>query len=54
MKIYTGLGLREDKNPMSYVRRLYYDCLGRDPLYPSFYRIRVRVYMEDSVGYSST
>jgi hypothetical protein len=36
--VYTGLGLREDKNPMSCVRRLSYDCLGRDPFYPSFYR----------------
>jgi hypothetical protein len=25
---------------MSYVHRLYYDGLGRDPLYPSFYSLR--------------
>jgi hypothetical protein len=25
---------------MSYVCRFYYDCLGRDPLYPSFYWLR--------------
>jgi hypothetical protein len=37
---YTGSCLREDKDPMSYMRRLYYDCLGQDPLYPSFYRLR--------------
>jgi hypothetical protein len=40
MRFYTGSGHLEDNNPMSCVRRLYYDCLGRDPLYPSFYRIR--------------
>jgi hypothetical protein len=40
MRVYTGLGLREDKNPMSCVHWLYYNCLGRDPLYPSFYRLR--------------
>jgi hypothetical protein len=38
-RVYTGPGIHEDKNPMSYVRQLYYDCLGRDPLYPSFYRL---------------
>jgi hypothetical protein len=32
---------------MFHVRRLYYDSLGRDPLYPSFYRLRGRVYKED-------
>jgi hypothetical protein len=41
MRVYIGLGLHEDKNPMSCVRQLYYNCLGRDPLYPSFYRLRV-------------
>jgi hypothetical protein len=25
---------------MSCVRRLYYDCLGRHPRYPSFYTLR--------------
>jgi hypothetical protein len=39
-RVYTGSDLREDKNPTSYVRRLYYNCLGRDLLYPSFYRLR--------------
>jgi hypothetical protein len=39
-RVYTGSGLCEDKNPMSYVCRLYYGHLGRDPLYPSFYRLR--------------
>ena len=33
---------------MSCVRRLYYDCLGRAPLYPSFYRLGARIYKEDS------
>jgi hypothetical protein len=37
--VYTGSGLHEDKNPMSYVRQLFYDFLGQDPLYPSFYRL---------------
>jgi hypothetical protein len=40
MMVYTGSGLREGKNPTSCVCRLYYDCLGQDPLYPSFYRLR--------------
>jgi hypothetical protein len=31
---------------------VYYDCLGRDPIYPSFYRLRGgRVYMDDPVEY---
>jgi hypothetical protein len=47
------LVLREDKNPMSCVHQLYYDCLGRDPLYPSFYRLK-GVYMEDPVSYDIT
>jgi hypothetical protein len=38
--VYTGSGLPEDNIPMSCVCRLYYDCLGRDPLYPSFYMLR--------------
>jgi hypothetical protein len=49
-RAYTGLSLCEDKNPASCVRQLYYDCLGQEPLYPSFYRIRGRVYMEDLVS----
>jgi hypothetical protein len=39
MWVYIGLGLLEDNSPTSYVRRLYYHCLGRDPLYPSFYML---------------
>jgi hypothetical protein len=39
MRVYTDSGLREDKTPTSYVCWLYYDCLGRDPLYPSFYKL---------------
>jgi hypothetical protein len=39
-RVYIGSCLREDKNPTSYVCRLYYDCLDRDPLFPSFHRIR--------------
>jgi hypothetical protein len=27
-RVYTGSGLREEKNPTSYVHQLYYDCLG--------------------------
>jgi hypothetical protein len=27
-RVYTGLGLGEDKNPTSCVRQLYYDSLG--------------------------
>jgi hypothetical protein len=50
MRIYTGSNLCEDKNPTSCVCWLYYDSLGRDPLYPSFYRLRGRVYMEDPIG----
>jgi hypothetical protein len=38
---------------MSCVRWLYYDCLGQDPFYPSFYRLGGRVYMEDPVSYDS-
>jgi hypothetical protein len=52
-RVYTGLGLYEDKNPTSYVHQLYYDCLGREPLYLSFYRLGGRVYMDDPVGYGS-
>jgi hypothetical protein len=45
----------EDNSPTSYVWWLYYDYLGWDPLYPSFYMPRGgRVYMEDLVGYGST
>jgi hypothetical protein len=40
MRVYIGLGLLEDNNPMSNVRWLYYDCLDRDPLYPSFHMLR--------------
>jgi hypothetical protein len=39
MRVYTSLGLPKDNSPMSYVRRLHY-CLGQDPLYPFFYRLR--------------
>jgi hypothetical protein len=28
MMVYTGSSLRDDKNPMSCVHRLYYDSLG--------------------------
>jgi hypothetical protein len=38
--VYTGLDLHEDKNCTFCVRRLYYDCLRRDPLFPSFYMLR--------------
>jgi hypothetical protein len=40
MRVHIVLGLHEDKNPTSYVHWLYYDFLGWDPLYPSFYRLR--------------
>jgi hypothetical protein len=40
MSVYTGSGLPEDNNPTSCVCRLYYDCLGRDPFYPSFYMLK--------------
>jgi hypothetical protein len=39
-RVYTGSGLRENKPPTFCVGQLYYDCLGRDPLYPSFFRLR--------------
>jgi hypothetical protein len=35
-RVYTGSGLPEDNSPTSCVRRLYYDCLGRDPSTPPF------------------
>jgi hypothetical protein len=55
MRVYTGSGLPEDNSPISCVRQLYYDYLGRDPLYPSFYMLKGgRVYMDDPVGYDST
>jgi hypothetical protein len=39
----------------SSLTKVYYDCLGWYPFYPSFYRSRGgRVYMEDLVGYDST
>jgi hypothetical protein len=50
MRVYTGSSLSEDNIPTSCVRRLYYDYLGRDPLYPSFYRLGGRVYMDDPVN----
>jgi hypothetical protein len=54
-RVYIGSVLPEDNSHTSYERRLYYDCLGRDPLYPSFYMLRGgRVYMEDPVDYGST
>jgi hypothetical protein len=40
MMVYIGLGFCEDKKPTSIVCQLYNDSLGRDPLYPSFYRLR--------------
>jgi hypothetical protein len=39
-RVYIGSSLSEDNSPTSCVHRLYYDCLGRYPLYPSFYRLR--------------
>jgi hypothetical protein len=39
-RVYTGSGLPKDNSPTSYVRWLYYDFLGQDPLYPSFYKLR--------------
>jgi hypothetical protein len=39
-RVYIGSGLSKDNRPTSSVRRLYYDFLGRDPLYPSFYVLR--------------
>jgi hypothetical protein len=39
-RVYTGSGLPEDNSSTSCVHRLYYDCLGQDPLYPSFYMLR--------------
>jgi hypothetical protein len=53
MRVYTGSGLREDKNTTSCVRQLYYDYLDRDPLNHSFYRLRGRVYKKDPVSYDS-
>jgi hypothetical protein len=50
MRVYIGPGLPKDNRPTSYVRRLYYDCLRQDPIYPSFYRLGGRVYMEDLVS----
>jgi hypothetical protein len=50
MRVYTDSGLPENNSLTSCMRRLYYDWLGRDPLYPSFYRLGGRVYMEDLVG----
>jgi hypothetical protein len=38
--VYTGSDLPKDNSYMSCVCWLYYDCLGRDPLYPSFYMLR--------------
>jgi hypothetical protein len=40
MRVYIGSSLLEDNSLMSCVHQLYYDCLDRDPLYPSFYRLR--------------
>jgi hypothetical protein len=57
MRVYIGSGLREDKKSTFCVHRLYYDCLDRNPLYPSFYRRRGgggRVCMKDPVGYDNT
>jgi hypothetical protein len=39
IKVYTSSGLPEDNSPTSSVRQWYYDCLGRDPLYLSFYML---------------
>jgi hypothetical protein len=39
-RVYTGSRLPDVKNPTSCVCRLYYDYLGRYPLYPAFYRLR--------------
>jgi hypothetical protein len=48
MRVYTGSDLYEDKKSTSCVHQLYYDSLGYDPLYPSFYRLRGGgVYRED-------
>jgi hypothetical protein len=38
--VYTGSGLPKDNSPTSCVHQLYYDCLGRDTLYHSFYMLR--------------
>jgi hypothetical protein len=55
MRVYTGSGPPEDNNPTSCVRRLYYDCLGRNPLYLSFCWLRWGwIYLKDPVGYDST
>jgi hypothetical protein len=32
MRVCTGSGIPEDKNPTFNVHQLYYDSLGRDPL----------------------
>jgi hypothetical protein len=39
MRVYIGSDLYEDKKSTSCVHQLYYDSLGYDPLYPSFYRL---------------
>jgi hypothetical protein len=47
MRVYTGLSLREEKKPYIMCVSIYYDSLGYDPLYPSFYSLGGRVYNED-------
>jgi hypothetical protein len=39
MRVYIGSGPSEDNSPTYCVRWLYYVCLGRDPIKPSFYRL---------------
>jgi hypothetical protein len=50
-RFYTGSVLYEDKNPIFCVRQLYYDSLDCDHLYPSFYKLRGRVYMKNPISY---
>jgi hypothetical protein len=47
MKVYIGSNLRKDKNPTSYVPQCIMICWVETPLYPSFYRLRGRVYKKD-------
>jgi hypothetical protein len=43
--------LPKDNSLTYYVRQLYYDCLGRYPLYPSFYLLsRAPCFIRPSPG----
>jgi hypothetical protein len=43
--------LLKDNSLTYYIRQLYYDCLGRDPLYSSFYLLsRAPCFVRSSPG----